>query len=147
MVQTVRLDICIRDHGIGHVDSIKTDVERFDLFALGTFPWETDRSKAVVYEFEDRKTVKLGYTARDLAEFLQRQGYSVLVSQWDPVVEYGTQHTWSRSTRFPADISANNHGNLIAVEPSLLPEVERACRSAPRRLYASRTIARTFHVN
>ena len=52
MVQTVRLDICIRDHGIGHVDSIKTDVERFDLFALGTFPWETDRSKAVVYEFE-----------------------------------------------------------------------------------------------
>ena len=48
----------------------------------------------------DRKTVKLGYTARDLAEFLQRQGYSVLVSQWDPVVEYGTQHTWSRFTRF-----------------------------------------------
>lgn len=146
-VQTVRLDTYLRDHGIEQVDFVKTDVEGFDLFALRTFPWETHRPDAVVCEFEDCKTIKLGYTAKDLAQFLEQKGYSIVVSEWYPVVEYGTQHTWRRFKRYPSDIPTNSHGNLIAVKPALLPQIERASRSAARRLHTRQKVGQLLRVD
>lgn len=135
-VETVRLDTYILKHGIRRVDFVKTDVEGFDLFALRTFPWETQRPTAIVCEFEDRKTERLGYTAQDLAQFLAQKGYSIVVSEWNPVIEYGSQHKWREFKSYPADIPPDSFGNLIAVEPALLPTIERACRSAARNLRA-----------
>lgn len=133
-VRTVRLDTYLREQGIGWVDFLKTDIEGHDLAALRTFPWETFHPHAVVCEFEDNKTLSLGHNAQDLAEFLTRKGYAVVVSEWEPIVRYGTAHTWRRFMRYPAEIPDDSWGNLIAVDPILLDSLERACKSAVRRL-------------
>lgn len=133
-VRTVRLDTYLREQGVEHVDFLKIDTEGFDLFALRTFPWDTLHPKAVVCEFEDNKTTRLGHDVHDIAQFIEQRGYSVVVSEWEPITEYGTRHMWRRFVRYPARLAGDSWGNLIAVEPSLLERVERAGRSAVRRL-------------
>lgn len=133
-VQTVRLDTFISEYQIGHVDFLKIDIEGYDLAALRTFPWETHHPRAVVTEFEDKKTTLLGHRVGDIARFLEERGYVVVVSEWEPVVEYGRQHRWRRFVRFPVDLSADSWGNLIAVDHSLVSAVVRANRIAKWRL-------------
>ena len=145
-VRTVRLDTYMHDKGIEHVDFVKTDVEGLDLFALRTFPWENCHPKAVVCEFEDNKTKRLGYTARDLAEFLMEKGYAVVVSEWEPVVQYGTRQSWRKFTRYPSEIPTEIYGNLIAVEPALLSELEWACDAAAKRMRMRKRLARILRV-
>jgi FkbM family methyltransferase len=133
-VRTVRLDTYLRERSVKQVDFLKTDIEGFDLFALRTFPWGSHHPKAVVCEFEDNKTVHLGHGVHDIAQFLQEQGYSILVSEWEPITEYGAGHKFRRMTRYPTDLADDSWGNLIAVEPTLIETVERAGRSAVRHL-------------
>jgi FkbM family methyltransferase len=142
-VETVRLDTFVRDNNVGSVDFLKTDVEGFDLFALRTFPWESHHPKAVVCEFEDNKTIRLGYSADELAEFLEGKGYAVIVSEWHPVIEYGGRHRWRRFTRYlPEKIPSDSFGNLIAVEPCYLDIFLRACEVAGTRIRARRRVER-----
>jgi len=72
----------------------------------------------------------------------EQQGYEVLVSEWEPIVEYGRRHTWKRFVRYPATIAADGWGNLIAVQPQLLEETERAERWTIRRLRIRRWVDR-----
>ena len=66
--------------------------------------------------------------------FLEQKGYSVMVSEWYPVVEYGGNHKWRRFTHYPTDdIPSNSCGNLIAIEPRLLNQLVRECDSAGRK--------------
>jgi FkbM family methyltransferase len=117
-VETVRLDTLLAHEPA--VTVLKTDLEGWDLIALRTFPWDRLHPRAVVCEFEDRKTVPLGYTFHDEARFLVEQGYVVLVSEWYPVVEYGRRHRWRSLRRYPLELAdATGWGNLIAVDPDL----------------------------
>ena len=114
-VETVRLDTLLE--GVPEVTLLKTDTEGWDLPVLRTFPWDRLHPMAVVCEFEDRKTVPLGYTYHDLARFLSAQGYSVLVSEWHPVVEYGQQHRWRSLRPYPTELAdPGAWGNLIATD-------------------------------
>jgi FkbM family methyltransferase len=132
-VETVRLDTYLAR--IDRVDFLKVDTEGHDLFVLKTFPWSRLKPQALVCEFEDRKTVPLGYGYRDLAQFLVDQGYVVLVSEWYPIVEYGLSHRWRAMHRYPHQLaSADAWGNLIAVEPRLLPRARRLARRAKWQL-------------
>jgi FkbM family methyltransferase len=133
-VRTVRLDTYLRDRKVDHVDFLKTDIEGFDLFALRTFPWESGRPKAVVCEFEDNKTKRLGHDVHETARFLQAQGYVVVVSEWEPIKEYGSRHKWRRFDRYPVELAGDSWGNLIGIEPQLLPQLERVGRFSARRL-------------
>jgi FkbM family methyltransferase len=129
-VETVRLDTLLADEDL--VTVLKTDLEGYDLPALQTFPWDRLHPRAVVCEFEDRKTVPLGYTYHDLGRFLLDQGYTVFVSEWWPVVEYGRRHRWRALRRYPselADVAA--WGNFIAVDDDLSGAVQRAARRRP----------------
>lgn len=95
---------------------LKIDTEGHDLFVLRGFPWSLGAPDAIVCEFEDRKTVPLGYTHRDLAEFLQQHGYSLVVSEWYPVQKYGGQHRWRRFALWPTTLQSDAAwGNFIAV--------------------------------
>jgi FkbM family methyltransferase len=117
-VETVRLDTLLASQDV--VTVLKTDLEGYDLPALQTFPWGRLHPRAVVCEFEDRKTVPLGYTYHDLGTYLVQQGYAVFVSEWWPVVEYGRQHRWRSLRRFPSElIDRTGWGNFIAVEADL----------------------------
>ena len=113
-VSTVTLDSYMRSAAIEHVDFLKVDVEGFDKFVLDGFPWDRDRPDAILVEFEDTKTVPLGYDVGDLVELLQRQGYTVYVSEWHPVVRYGIAHDWKSLSRYDPGIDlSGTWGNLV----------------------------------
>jgi FkbM family methyltransferase len=145
-VRTVRLDSYIRDCDIKKIDFLKTDVEGTDLFALRTFPWASHHPKAVVCEFEDNKTVRLGHDVHDIANFLEERGYAVLVSEWEPITEYGGNHVWRRFARYPTEIESTSWGNLIAVDPPLLDQLEREGRITVRKLRSRQRIGRLLPI-
>jgi len=132
-VTTVRLDTFLAD--VNEVTVLKTDTEGYDLAVLRTFPWNRLRPRAVICEFEDRKTVPLGYTYDDLANFLTGMGYVVLVSEWFPVVEYGQRHRWRSIRQYPVRLAdPASWGNLIAVDRVDATRLERTARVAGMRL-------------
>jgi FkbM family methyltransferase len=114
-VSTVTLTTYMESAKIEHVDFLKVDVEGFDKFVLDGFPWERDRPEAVLVEFEDSKTVPLGYAVGDLVEVLRAQGYTVYVSEWHPIVRYGIAHDWKSLSRHDPDVDlSGTWGNLVA---------------------------------
>jgi FkbM family methyltransferase len=124
-VRTVRLDTFLES--VDRVTVLKTDTEGYDLIVLRTFPWQRLHPRAVVCEFEDRKTIPLGYAYHDLGAYLLERGYLVFVSEWWPVVEYGQKHRWRGFRRYPSELEdRDGWGNLIAVDKDLTEAVESA---------------------
>lgn len=134
-VDSVSLDTYMAEHRIGAVDFLKIDTEGHDLFVLQGFPWDRARPAVVECEFEDSKTVPLGYTFHDLARFLLEKGYTVYVSEWHPIVRYGIRHDWHRLTRYPCELAdADGWGNLLAFRDAV-------DETAMRRALEPQTIA------
>ena len=100
--------------GIEQVDFLKIDTEGYDLYVLRGLNWGQVTPSIIVCEFEDRKTVPLGYRTDDLAVFLKGKGYQLLISEWSPIVEYGQTHKWRRFAPDTAALGENAWGNLIA---------------------------------
>ena len=121
---TTVAEIC-EEHELEHIDFLKIDTEGFDLMVLKGVPWNQIQPQVIECEFEDRKTVPLGYTFEDLAQYLFDRGYTVLVSEWHPVICYGIQHDWHRLTTYPCKLSTPDAwGNLLAFkEPPDLTEI------------------------
>jgi hypothetical protein len=81
------------------VDFLKIDTEGFDLMVLKGYPWtQSPRPRVILCEFEDAKTVPLGYDFHQLAAFLVGEGYQLIISEWYPVKAYGGLHRWRRFT-------------------------------------------------
>lgn len=99
------------------VHFLKTDTEGFDLMALQGFPWKDSQPVLVLCEFEDAKTIPLGYDFHTLAGFLQEKGYHLLVSEWYPVKQYGSLHRWRRFSSYPCHLDdLHAWGNIFAVK-------------------------------
>jgi len=97
------------------VDFLKIDAEGHDFFVLRGFPWERIRPDVILCEFEDRKTIPLGYRFEEMAEYLGDKGYQVFVSEWSPIARYGVEHRWVSWTQFPCRLKdTNGWGNLVA---------------------------------
>lgn len=113
------------------VDFLKIDTEGHDLFVLQGFPWERGTPAVIECEFEDTKTVPLGYTFHDLAGFLVDKGYTVYVSEWHPIIRYGIRHDWRQLMRYPCELAdPMGWGNLLAFrdpidEQALIAAVEK----------------------
>lgn len=116
-VTTTRLDTFIASKNIRKVDYLKIDTEGHDLFALKSFPLKDMPPDIILCEFEDRKTVPLGYTVVDMFNYLKGFGYHVIVSEWEPIERYGVRHKWKRFHADPGSVSKNGWGNIIAVLP------------------------------
>jgi FkbM family methyltransferase len=113
-VQTTRLRDYYASANLKHVEFLKIDVEGFDKFVLDGFPWETDRPDVILAEFEDNKTVPLGYTVHDLAGTMASKGYTVYVSEWHPITRYGVTHDWRRFLKYDSQLTLEKAwGNLI----------------------------------
>jgi len=131
-VKTISLKTYLDDAGIDHVDHLKIDTEGHDLFVLKSYPWHRDQPDTIECEFEDFKTVPLGYSTEELVEFLDDKGYEVLVSEWHPIVAYGIEHDFKGLWPYePNRLSGREWGNLIAVRSSV--EFERLQTTAQQR--------------
>ena len=97
-------------------DFLLVDVEGYDLFVLEGFPWDKLQPKVVIAEFEDSKTLPLGYSYKDLGNYLLSKGYKVILSEWYPIVEYGKKHKWNQLQSYPCDIEDKAWGNFIAIK-------------------------------
>ena len=105
----------VRDRGLKKIDFLKIDVEGWDFSVLKGVPWDTLRPSVIECEFEDAKTNKMGFTYRDIANYLVAHGYTVYVSEWHPIVRYGVPHKWYRLKLYPCGLAqAKGWGNLLA---------------------------------
>lgn len=105
----------IRDRDLKKIDFLKIDVEGWDFAVLKGVPWCTIRPEVVECEFEDAKTVEMGVTYRDIADYLVDKGYAVYVSEWHPIIQYGIKHQWHRLRSYPCDLAAaDGWGNFLA---------------------------------
>lgn len=114
--------IALRDHlavlGNPKVDFLKVDAEGFDFFVLQGIDWDACAPEVIVCEFDDRKTRDLGYSYKDMAQYLLDRGYEVIVSEWHPILAYGQTHSWNRFTRYPSELATPDAwGNLVALRP------------------------------
>ena len=114
-VDVITLTEFFEDKPMPDVDFLKIDTEGHDLFVLQGYPWARGKPRIIECEFEDVKTVPLGYSFHDLARFLKDKGYKVYVSEWHPIVRYGIQHDWRQLMRYPCELSdKKGWGNFIA---------------------------------
>jgi FkbM family methyltransferase len=114
-VNTTTLADFFANSDLPEIDFLKVDTEGHDLFVLQGFPWERGKPVVIECEFEDSKTVPLGYSFHDLSRFLFEKGYTVYVSEWHPVVRYGIRHDWRQLKRYPCELAEHaGWGNLLA---------------------------------
>lgn len=128
-VEVVTLAEDLRARGVTRVDFLKIDVEGFDYFALKGFDWNY-APRFVLYEFEDNKTVPLGYSLRDSSSFVADHGYHLVYSVWEPIVEYGAQHRWRGLFVNPPDDVSACWGNVLCFREE--SDAERCLRRLPR---------------
>jgi FkbM family methyltransferase len=78
-VKTITLDAYIREHGIGHVDLIKMDIEGAELPALkgAATLLSRDDGPVIVLELADMNTVGFGYKAIEIWDYLESCGYTM----------------------------------------------------------------------
>jgi len=82
---------------------------------LKGIPWESLRPRLILCEFEDKKTLPLGYSYHDLAKYLLERGYHLIVSEWKPIKRYGEKHDWRGFYPYPHKLQTPKAwGNLIA---------------------------------
>ena len=113
-VETITLSDFILNSQIDSIDILKIDTEGHDLFVLQGFPWDALKPKVIFCEFENRKTIALGYDFQKLGDYFIEKGYHVFVSEWFPVVEYGTTHKWREIKSYPTKLEDENaFGNFI----------------------------------
>lgn len=114
-VETVTIDSFCQEHQIEKVGHLKVDTEGFDLFVLQGMQFDKIKPDIIMCEFEDIKTVPLGYTFHDLCKYLTARGYHVLVSEWYPAVKRGGPHWWRRFETYPCELlDKSSWGNIIA---------------------------------
>ena len=135
-VSTTTLSRAMADHDVDHVDVLKIDTEGHDKLVLEGFPWSKDLPRVILCEFEDAKTVPLGYRYTDLIELLQSKGFRVIVSEWQPIVEYGGDHQWVGFQAAPCELNDNRAwGNLLALrDPDDFDAVLQAFADTAARL-------------
>lgn len=115
-VNVKRLDTVMNENNMPNPVFLKIDTEGWDYYVLQGYPFnKKPLPRFIVCEFEDAKTKELGYTWKDSANYLQKQGYHVIVSEWYPIVRYGIKHNWRCFKKMPCEMDDQNAwGNFIA---------------------------------
>lgn len=114
-VKVTTIDAFTTEQGIAHVNFLKIDAEGWDFKVLKGVPWHRLRPDVIECEFEDAKTIHLGYRIADMADYLQNLGYHVYVSEWHPIIQYGVRHDWCRLSAYPTALRDDRcWGNLLA---------------------------------
>ncbi|WP_153798095.1 FkbM family methyltransferase [Foetidibacter luteolus] len=116
-VKTITLSTVIEIERVDTIDYLKIDIEGHDFFALKGFPFSKLQPEIIMCEFEDFKTIPLGYTYKDMANLLVCQDYDVWLSEWYPLRRYGAERIWRDIRTYPTPLfDGNANGNLVAIK-------------------------------
>lgn len=122
-VESITLSEFIQKERIEDVCVLKIDTEGHDLFVLQGFPWGKIKPSVIFCEFEDSKTLDLGYDFKKFGDFLLNKGYRVFVSEWYPVVKYGGNHVWRQIISYPCELeNPRATGNFICFSEDIWDE-------------------------
>ena len=114
-VDVTTLTEFVLEKAIDEIDFLKIDTEGYDKMVLDGIPWESLRPRLILCEFEDKKTLPLGYSYHDLANSLLEKAYHLIVSEWKPIKRYGEKHDWRGFYPYPHELQTPKAwGNLIA---------------------------------
>jgi FkbM family methyltransferase len=120
-VTTLELFFIENDVNTQTLDFLKIDTEGFDLHVLRGIPWDKISPRLILCEFEDAKTIPIGYTFHDLAIYLKKKGYKLIVSEWYPIRKYGESHEWKRFNTYPCELDdPRGWGNILATNDDFL---------------------------
>ncbi len=126
-VNVVTLNEFIAKNAITSVDFLKIDVEGHEMDVLDGLDLNRTKPLAILAEFEDAKTRARGFTAQDLIARLEGAGYTVYISEWHSIEQYGQRHSWRRLRKHPCAAAPDAWGNLIAfAKDPPIDVVERA---------------------
>lgn len=129
-VKTKTLRSICNNEKITKINFLKIDAEGYDLLVLQGFPFEAILPEVILCEFEDSKTLNLGYKYTDLGDFLLDNGYDVFLSEWYPIERYGIEHRWKDIKKYPVKIENEDAwGNFIAVRPEFTALLEQIIQS------------------
>lgn len=117
-VSSIRLDNYMKTNNINHVNFLKIDTEGHDYNVLKSYPWHKDKPDVIECEFEDYKSVnKLNYNWKDMAEYLNKLNYKIIISEWYPITKYGGNHKWKGFKEYPCELDdKNGWGNFICFQ-------------------------------
>ena len=118
-----------QENQVPRITFLKIDTEGYDLMVLRGFDWERgSKPIAIVCEFDNYKTTRLGYSLNDLSFYLEDKGYRCIISEWHPIEEYGRSHRWRRFVTSPKRVSGDRvWGNIIAVLPEFHDKLMDLC--------------------
>ena len=125
-VTTLKKEFALRK--IANVDFLKIDTEGYDLMVLKGIDYKAVNISMIMCEYENGKTKNLGYEVSDMATHLENNGYNVIFSEWHPLIEYGTNHSWKQFTTDISQLSENGWGNLLAVKNSLYTDFKKVIK-------------------
>lgn len=142
-VDVISLGDYLADNDVTAVDFLKVDVEGYERMVLDGYDWDVP-PRVIELEFEDKKTIPLGYTWRDLAEALSDRNYLVIVSEWKPIAAYGPNQTWHRWGTLPYELAdPDAWGNILGVRwPHDQARLLRAMRDAGHVYRAKKAFGR-----
>ncbi|MGK0307152.1 MAG: FkbM family methyltransferase [Urechidicola sp.] len=113
-VSTIMLKSFINKNNVDKIDFLKIDIEGYDLMALKGFDFSYFKPRVIMCEFEDKKTELLGYSTKDMSQFLKDKDYLLIYSIWHPIKEYGIQHDFKKMAIEINEIEPSDWGNMIA---------------------------------
>lgn len=113
-LETIVLKDVVKEHNVKSIDFLKIDVEGYDINVLQGFDFNKLKPRVIMCEFEDKKTILLGYKTSDMANLLKEKGYFIIYSIWNPIAEYGIQHVFKKMSTNFNDIESDDWGNILA---------------------------------
>lgn len=119
-VRTKRLDNYCTTKNIAKVDFLKIDTEGFDYKILCSFDFSKMAPPVILCEFDFKKTQNF----KAIIEKLTTHGYEVIISEWDPIVKYGQEHSWHSFKSWPCTLETDESwGNILAFKDSVDKEL------------------------
>lgn len=123
-VKTITMRDFIKNYQIPEITIMKIDTEGHDYFVLQGIPWETIKPQFIMCEFENRKTIPLGYSYNDIGLYLLNKGYRVFVSEWEPIDKYGLPCKWVGFKEYPCSLDhENGWGNFLCFSPEEMVDI------------------------
>lgn len=143
-VEIKTLDQVIKEESVKYITFLKIDVEGYDLFALKSLSLNPQiKPDLILIEFEDKKTIPLGYTYKDVVDYLKKNSYDFITFEYYPINKYGENHKISNIKINNKEIeNPDGWGNILAFKNNkdLQKAITRINKTKLKKVFTSQYI-------